>query len=46
MARCSTQRSVFVLLLGSRLLRSPSNPALSILLRAFASAADAIQGIG
>lgn len=31
---------------GSRIQRLPSNPALSILLRAFAVAADAIHGIG
>ena len=33
-------------LLGSRIQRSPSNPALGFLPRAFASSADAIQGIG
>jgi hypothetical protein len=34
------------LLLGSRIQRSPSNPALCILPRAFADSADATQGIG
>jgi len=33
-------------LLSSRVLRSPSNPALDILSRAFVRAADAVQGIG
>ena len=36
----------WTLLLSSRVQRSPSNTALGILPRAFASAADAIQGIG